>query len=260
MRRFGRRARRRSTVRWLTDESGFAQVTGLPLTGPLDSNGTEMDLIPEFTQPGSLAQQGAAGALHSNFSREEDESLIIDHIKGKVGWTLEGNDGVGGAVDAGGRWIHLIRAAIAIVPRTFDPSGAALAQAVAPELVAGIAGTTLSGVNLAKTLIDPSSQLNLVQQGSHQPDGVRFLWRRMWMTSMFWSGASNAGDGPETSEGCCPPGPYVDIKPKRLLRANDKLVLVFVTQALPGVGADGTARVWVSHDLRVAAHNTRRRR
>lgn len=249
-----RRGRRRNTVRWLVDNSAFSQMTRLSHTAPGQIHAAQFPLLPEGTQAGSLAQEGqVAGIGLSNFSRTEDDSLIIDHIGGKLTWSWENNDGGEGHQDAGGTWLHFIRAAIVISPRQKTVSGGA------PGAVASMnaGGTDFS---LASQVLDVGNDFDILQQGSNLPDGLRILWRRNWSFVVDWSYGYSVSGGPLNSERVCPPGPYIDIKPKRLLRANDVLQLMIFTQTVNAFGADGTVACWVGQDLRVAAHNTARRR
>lgn len=240
MRRF--KKRRRSTVRWMPDQSAFSQFVFKGLSNPNTEGSTtftDIPLVPEGS-PTALAP-GGSGPL--GLSRIQPESLIVDHITGKVCWSIVNNDNGESAVDAGGTWLYQIRTAIIIAGAATDSSGN-------PDLE-GQLGTGNPIINLS-----PGANIPTNNQGSFVPDGVRFLWRRNWFLAIDWSEAGASINNEET----CPPGPYLDIKPKRLLRPNELLRFAMQVTSVGGTGADGTSGVYIAPDLRWAAHNTTRRR
>lgn len=176
----------------------------------------------------------------SAYERTEPDCLILDHIHGKVFWDIEGNDGVGGHADAAGNWMFVIRMAIVVVGGETT-------------------GTNPANFLFGPTAIDPGATYPLFMQGSNAPDGFRCLWRRSWQTVVnFATGFGR--DGIVSSEQAASPGGYVDIKPHRIMRPTEKIELWYEATAIGLSGASDSARVWFSHDLRTAAHNTQRRR
>lgn len=249
------RRKRKSNIRWLIDNSAFAQVSGYSLGSPTANNGGTIELLPHGVFDAPFQQAGETAGFVSPVARMGPlDNLIISRITGKVAWAIERNSGGTGATDASGDWLFTIRQAIVMVPR----STAQLTGGFAGQVTTlGVGVETLQDPNF---LLDPGDTYDTVQQGSLTTDGLRYIWRRMWLVPVSFGTGGAVPQGPMSSEVCAPPAGYVDIKPKRLLRAQDSMFLVTHVQALPGAGADGTARVWVGPDLRIAGHNTTRRR
>lgn len=245
-----RRKRRKALVRWLPDNSCFSEVTGLALSGPTQEAATAKRLI---QGTGGAPTALLAGAAGGPAARMMTDNVILDHIKGKLSWNLEGNNGVEGSQDADGMWLYVIRCGIWIAPKDFDESDSS-AHDVGINVSGGFRSFSDAG-----TVLNPGADGSSMLEGSFGPDGLRVLWRRAWFISAVWNQDVD-GTIMQSNEDLCPPGPYLDIKPKRLLRSADELYVGCHVQALPGVGASGTSRLWWGHDLRVAAHNTARRR
>lgn len=246
-----KRRRRRSSVRWLPDNSWLSTLTGLAFNtaGPVYEH-TFSDQIVLGGTPDELITPGTTG-WPQNFNREENDALIVDHIKGQIHIGWEGNSGGEGAADADGTWIHVVRAAIWIGSEATLSGGGPANVSLGTE-------TTNSG-----DIIPPGANVPVFLQGSFVPDGVRILWRRSFLWVNAWS--ADEADAWFGTSNLTPPSGYVDIKPKRLLRPNEALNWGVHVQAHPtilaGPGAGtGTLRCWVGQDLRVAAHNTKRRR
>lgn len=194
---------------------------------------------------------GVPQALQTNLqntARMDGDALIIDHISGKVSWDIEGNGG--DTADAAGNWLFALRYAIVISSLGTQPGGGGLSSPFFP---------TVDGVAYNEEMVNPGANVPAMLQGSFGPEGFRVLWRRSWQIMVnFATGFGR--DGIVSSEEACPPGGYVDIKPKRILRGNESLMLVWYHQAIGLTGAENSARVWTGHDLRIAGHNTLRRR
>lgn len=245
--------RKRSTVRWLPDNSFLEQATFLALSNPQVHSTSKILLLGSSDTP-EPRQLGGFPALASEnvFVRDEPQSLIIDHIKGKLTWSIEGNDDVEGHADASGIWRYFIRSAIVIANTATHPNPGSGGDGEDAEIA------TYGGVDL--TNISPDAHTPWVNQGSFGPEGLRCLWRRSWMLSVDWEGGAQATGTLVSNEDACPPGPYIDIKPKRLLRENEFLLALLQVTTTSGAGAGGTSGVLWSTDLRVAGHNTKRRR
>lgn len=240
-----RRSYRKKRVRWLPDTSFMSQLTMQNLASPSVETATAtFDLL---GTPGGSPQAliDAADANSLNYAREDVQNLLIDHIEGKVSWNIESSSSAEGATDASGIWRYFLRAAIVIVGLGNEANDAAV--------VPTFGGSALTG-------IAPDATVPWVLQGSYRPDGIRCLWRRSWFISVDWEAGAQATGTLTSNEDACPPGPYVDIHPRRLLRQNERLQLAFQVTCIGGPGAGGTSAVGWSHDLRTAAHNTFRRR
>lgn len=244
MKRF--RRRRRSVVRWLPDNSQFSQFSTLRMPTPTASTVTSSINLLALSggYPQALLPSGAAGAV--GLSRMDTDALILDHIVGKMSFNIESNGGGEGDADATGIWRYFVRMAIFIRGTASDPSSVA-----ADALEAG--GNILGS-------LDPSADVPWLQQGSFVPDGLRRLWTRNWFLSIDWEAGAQATGTLVSNEDACPPGPYVDIRPKRLLRANEQLIAALQCNTFIGPGAGGTSGIIWGPDIRVAAHNTMRRR
>lgn len=241
-----RHRRRKSTVRWLPDKSFFDVLTGIPLSNANTASPTSTQLILFGIAEGDPAPAALSQAVRG-LNRTEVDALIVDHIKGKVSWSIESNDGGPESADAAGIWRYVIRAAIAILP-------------TATTGATGTGGDLVQSGGSSIHDINPGATVPWVNQGSFGPDGVRCLWRRSWFLSVDWEAGAQATGTLVSNEDACPPGPYLDIKPRRILKANDELNLLFQVTSIAGPGASGSSRVFYGHDLRVAAHNTKRRR
>lgn len=243
-----RRGRKRQQVRWLPDSSGFSQLHFLQLGPGLVKDTpvvlySEQDLLWDAT-----AGETAFQTAFPNAERTPIDSLIVDHISGRFHWGLEGAVG-GGTPDLNG-FLHIgAMAAIWIAPTETDPATGAQGS------------ITVGGLSaISARLWNPADSYKGFNRGSFQAEGIRLLFRRTWFFSQDFQ--SDVSDFPLGSEFCPPPGSYVDIKPKRLLRGQDKLMAGMVFFVNPGVGIDntGAARFCWTPDLRVAVHNTTRRR
>lgn len=238
-----RRARQRqSQVRWLPDQSVFTQTHLLQFAAPNTiTQTTSQELLynaggtPDALFPGSQA-----------FARDAvvNRAMILDHIVGKVSWNVEGS--YQGNADASGIWRYAIRSAIMIIPKVTNATGTA-------DNVTGFAGVTTEN-------LDPGATYPQTLFGSFVQEGVRFLWKRNWLLSIDWEAGANATGTLVSNEDACPPGPYVDIKPKRILRENEALIVCMQAQTLAGPGAGGSSGLYWGSDLRIAAHPTMRRR
>lgn len=250
-RRRGRR-RRASVVRWFPDTSAFSEVKGLALANTTASQySTTRVLQGEPGQTALLAPINASAGGLGAIARQDTENVILDHIAGKVVWVLSGNSGTEGAQDADGDWLYCIRSAIWIGPYEVDEQSGSITA------IGNALGTYFTD---ARTILDPGVTGAIVNQGSYGPDGVRVLWRRNWLVKATWSAADDLNPSAVSNEELCPPGPYVDLKPHRLMKANEALFVGIGVQCLPLVGGEGTSRLNWGHDLRVAGHNTSRRR
>lgn len=233
---------RKARVRWLADSSWRSISTGQRITGAGSQFGT-IPLMSTATEPVPTA------LVPGNTSRSDVDSLILDHISGKVDWNIRGNGGNTGDVDAGGDWMFHIRMAIIIAPTATS---------------SGLVGQTpiLDGEGAVSPaeFLNPGGTIPWFLQGSWGPEGWRVLWRRSWTTLInFASGVGR--DGVASCEESSPPAGYVDIKPNRILKANDNLLLAWYTTAIPFTDSgEGTCAIWYTQDLRVAAHGTQRRR
>lgn len=245
-----RKSARKRNVRWLPNNSFLSDVSSIRANfagGPFNSGTFTKDLIlgGGNSVPTALDVTGGLPSP-ANAARTNTDNLIIDHISGQVFWGLEGA-GNDGDQDASGTWIWAIRMAILILPMGTSFAGG---NATAEELD-GVGGDSIHS-------LDPGANINWVLQGSFGPDGLRCLWRRSWMLVTEFS--ADVTDQNVNVVELTPPAGYVDIKPKRLLKGNDRLVVASQVTALPGTGAAGYAKYWWSHDLRPAAHTTMRRR
>lgn len=237
------RRKRKSTVRWLPDLSAFSQLKSHDWTS---AGGIFETSIPLMAEAGGFSTSLDSSSPTINTARYSPglESLIIDHIKGKVAWTILGDaQGESGPLpDATGIWMYLIGMAI-----TFEGTASEPGTDTPAELSAGT--TTIHS-------IDPGAVIPWINFGSQTPDGVRCVWRRHWMLGVDWS----AGEAAINLETMSPPAGYIDIKPKRLLRPSEQLLLRCRATAFGTVAAEGNSRIFFGHDLRTAAHNTARRR
>lgn len=242
MRRFSKRKR---TVRYLPDQSWASSAVGSRLS-PNTSGGGELDLLQ--ARGGWPSSLNASTVLLGNQERTDDDALIIDRISGKIFWDIEGNGGNVGDADAAGNWLFELRMAIFIRGTTPDTGTGA------PDV------PSVAGEAFGNALLNPGANHPVMLLGSlGQPDGWRVLWRRSWQVLVnFASGFGR--DGIVSSEQSAIPGPWVHIKPKRILRPTEQLLLGYYSTAVGLVGAENPVRIWYNHDLRVAAHNTSRRR
>lgn len=244
--RFRRKGGRKRLVRWLPDKSWASVVSGKG-SGTV-TPGNPFVITDEQALLLSVgAGDGVPEALASTSfgsGRMESDCLILDHISGQIHWGIEGNDGV--HADAAGNWSMWVGAAIWIGGGTTTAAGAAGTE-------------TLNAISTQTAgLFNPSFDPHTMQQGSFVGDGVRVLWRRSWFMT---AGFSNSRPMPALcSSFATPPSGYVDIKPKRILRPNEKLMSGIVWYVFPSTGSSGSALIRWTPDLRVAAHNTTRRR
>lgn len=240
-----KRGRRKANVRWLPDQSWFSYLQTARFSGLV------VDTPTIQTQQTELVQGGGETALQTtvmaNLVRTQEDSLIIDHVSGRIHWDFLGNGGDGGDQDAQGDVLLGVGSAIWIGPKMTE-SGGSQTQVL-----------TAFGDSLTNAaILDPSHADRVTQLGSFGPDGVRILWRRTWAQLVsFQQGFVDQAIG---SEYVVPPGNYVDIKPRRLLRGNDSLLIGMMFYILPLTGFSGTLKALWTPDFRVAAHNTRRRR
>lgn len=262
MRRFGRKGRRRSQVRWLPDKSAFSQLHAHTVD-MAQSNSWEWNGFEELgwqaneaaDVPTQLQTNVPTGGVPLNRWREASSvnTLILDHIKGKVSWCLDAQ-GPGELSDMSGRVQLVLRFGIYIAERAVID----LASQYAGTIPSGATGGGLTW-GYDSNMLDPGSAMPGTLFGSELPDGFRILWRRnFYITALMNEGV--VVSTPESAEDCCPPGPYVDIKPKRILRPNEGLCFGWAHNVIPGEGCTGGFRVMYAQDLRTAAHNTARRR
>lgn len=233
-RRFGRR---KTSIRWLPDVSGFSQATAINIaavSGNFVSTTSSITLLPGSPTPTALGD--LSGGPNNTAPRQDTDCLILDHLQGKMVCYFDPKN-------AGGEWMVFVRMGIAIVGTTTRSTGAGETYSDMTDA----AGDTL-------WTLDPGASAAQTQYGSFVSDGVRFLWRRNFLLNYAY--------GPLGNEQCCPPGPYVDIKPRRILRPNEKLVGLcqVSTLAAGSISPTGAPALWWSPDIRIAAHNTKRRR
>lgn len=244
-----RRKRFKRQVRWLPDNSWNLNLQGQPIQAPWAAVHGSMDLLDiAGGMPTQFLQPGTTG-WPNNFLRERDSALIIDHIQGKIHWGWEGASGLEGSTDADGTFVLSVRCAIwiAAVNPTIDGSSVGGIQVQTGEILSD------------ETILNPGASNAPMQAGSFAVEGFRCLWRRTFVTVNEFK--ADVADGWVGSEDCCPPGPYVDIKPRRILKGNEVLKFGWWVNVAPGVAADGSLRFWMAQpDIRVAAHNTYRRR
>lgn len=216
------RRKRRTKVFWLPGNRTFVDFTsGLDIT----ANQTATYFTPLIADDDATAEQQTNSASGMNvYGRMGPQAnLVIDRIVGKVFWRVK-NDSTD--VDE----LLVCRMAIVKIPRQ--------------------AGQGISQVGATPTSdlwsLDPSTGTPSVLGGTDAP---RYLWWRDWCKQV---GPIAVWD----SESMCPPGPYVDIRPKCNLRATEALYLLTQFQA-NYVGGSGPAQFdhVHSHSLRVLAHH-----
>lgn len=251
-----KRRSRKARVRWLPDQSYLIQTTRHTFVSTDSASLTyqaEIPLLPDDVDtPEDLSPQVAAMGISRARQSPGNETLILDHIQGKFCWSFDGA-GLGGSTDAGGLWQFVTRLAIGITPRVTEISGgASTAQILTP---AGAGATQM----VLQKLIDPGNPIQVVNAGSQTPDGVRILWRRSFMF-VATCGSGFMSPGPSSDTYFNTPLSMVDIKPHRILKPTEALTAAIMVQAIPFTGADGACGVTWGQDLRVAAHNTYRRR
>lgn len=251
--RRGRKAR----VRWLPDASYFDAVTRHQFNQADGSSLLFKDQQSLLKQAGGevpIDLQTAVGALSVNVSRlsPSTDTLIVDHIKGKFSYAFDGA-GLSGAADADGLWFFIVRMAVGITMKMPEyNSGTGVTDA---SLLTAAGGASF----LLKELIDPGSIIGQTNLGSSVVDGCRILWRRALLVTATASGGFLSA-GPSSDSFWSLPTTTLDIKPRRILRPNEDLVAAINVQAIPQAGATGHCGVVWGQDLRVAAHNTARRR
>lgn len=236
--------RRRRTVRWLPDQSAFSAFAATLINTPNHVGATSSTNL--LYTDGGVPYAFAPG---NQFRSEglNPENLILDHIKGKLSWNIESNNGAEGAADASGIWRYVIRAAIVIQGKVVEPGTTTAVD------IQGAGGASVNE-------LDPGATVPISNMGSFVPDGTRILWRRNWLLSVDWEAGAQATGTLVSNEDATPPGPYLDIKPRRLLKSSEVLHGLFQVTSIAGPGAGGTSAVMYGWDVRVAAHNTSRRR
>lgn len=240
--------RKRKSVRWLPDTSAFAAMTRIQIPNPNWVGPPSR--LPLLETTGGLPYAFAPGDQFRSEALSPD-NLILDHLKGKLSWNIESNSGGEGA-DASGIWRYFIRTAIVVLGRTPTP-GSVQAEDLTGTDVAVLGGDVLWN-------LDPGATVPISTMGSLVPDGVRVLWRRNYFLSIDWEAGAQATGTLVSNEDAAPPGPYLDIKPRRILKATERIDAVVQVTTIGGPGAAGTSALCWSPDVRIAAHNTTRRR
>lgn len=218
-----RRKRAKPRVFWLPSTGRYTNRVKPTVTGPTSQSPTQhFSLIGYDDQSPEAALVN--GGSYSSGRLGPTGRLVIDRVVGKVYWDVK-NLLTSPAPDAE----IAIRMAIVKISR----------QAFEGAQQEGVGANDLFS-------LDVSTAGAAVMGGSDSP---RYIWWRAWQVRV----------GPIAIAQCenmCPPGPYVDVKPRCNLRQNELLLLLCQGQVNPEAtdGSWSASFNW-SHDLRVLAHH-----